>query len=333
MNRGKIRRILVIRIDFLGDMVCTTPFIHSLKERWPEAEIHVLANKYNSSVLDGNPDVSKVHFYVYSKNLQKNIRSNFLGSLVDRVKLIFRLRMLKFDMVIIPNGGMNKNSINFARQLNVSDCRWHNSDTEFDDRKPCHVNCRPIHHEALSGYKLVPEIDNPAIEQLCLQLYPRERLIKNWDGLLKGRGRKRVGLFVSNKSAARCWPLDKWIAIAQKLSMLNDVIIFYSPDEIVSSAWKSLDRVQCVQPPTISDLIAAQSIINLTISADSAPVHISSALNVPVIALFESRREKYLRWFPLGVKNIVIHEGDTVSEISVESVLLSTDKMLADDRQ
>lgn len=333
MSRDKIRRILVIRIDFLGDMVCTTPFIHSLKERWPEAEIHVLANKYNSSVLDGNPSITKIHLYVYSKNLHKNIRSNFFGSLIDRVKLILRLRMLKFDMVIIPNGGMNKNSINFARQLNVSDCRWHNSETEFDDRKPYHVNCRPIHHEALSGYKLVPEIDYPAIEQLCLQLYPRESLIRKWDGVLKGRGKRRVGLFVSNKSSVRCWPLEKWIKIAQKLSIHNDVIIFYPPEEIVSSAWKGLESVQCVQPPTIPDLIAAQSIIDLTISADSAPVHISSALNVPVIALFESRREKYLRWYPLGVENILIHEGDMVSEISVESVLLATNKILADDMQ
>jgi len=53
------RRILVIRIDFLGDMLCTTAFLRALKQRWPHAELHVLANKYNAAVLPGNPDVTE----------------------------------------------------------------------------------------------------------------------------------------------------------------------------------------------------------------------------------------------------------------------------------
>ncbi|AJK12373.1 putative sugar transferase [Yersinia pestis str. Pestoides B] len=30
-----MQRILVIRIDFLGDMVCTTALLHALKQRNP----------------------------------------------------------------------------------------------------------------------------------------------------------------------------------------------------------------------------------------------------------------------------------------------------------
>lgn len=70
------------RIDFLGDMVCTTALLHALKQRWPAAEIHVLANKYNQSVLARNPDVSVVHTYVYSKQCERNQRPGRLMALL-----------------------------------------------------------------------------------------------------------------------------------------------------------------------------------------------------------------------------------------------------------
>lgn len=182
-----MQRILVIRIDFLGDMVCTTALLHALKQRWPAAEIHVLANKYNQSVLARNPDVSAVHTYVYSKQCERNQRPGRLMALFDRLALIWRLRRLGFDLLLIPNGGMNKNSIQFAKQLNVADRRWHTAETEFDDRNPEHVATRPIRHEALSGFALMPELGRVDIETLKLHVYPEPQLQAKWQGRSWGK--------------------------------------------------------------------------------------------------------------------------------------------------
>lgn len=103
-----MQRILVIRIDFLGDMICTTAFLHALKQRWPLAEIHVLANKYNREALSRNPDVSVVHTYVYSKQCERNQKAGRVQAIFDRLALIWQLRRLRFDLLVIPNGGMNK---------------------------------------------------------------------------------------------------------------------------------------------------------------------------------------------------------------------------------
>ncbi|MCX8959172.1 glycosyltransferase family 9 protein [Erwinia psidii] len=321
-----MQRILVIRIDFLGDMVCTTPFLHSLRVRWPQAEIHVLANKYNAPVLDNNPDVNVVHQYIYSKNRSKNPREGFFNSLTDRLCLILRLRKIKFDLVVIPNGGMNKNAINFAKQLNVPDCRWHNADTEFDDRKRSHVETRPMMHEALSGYKLVPELAIP--EVLSLRVYPHSDLKIKWHNLFRDKQRCRVGLFVSNNSYERSWDWDKWKSLADALAVFYEVVVFHSPEEIFPEGWDNMANVCRVSTPTLPDLTAAMTHLQLTVSADSAPVHLSCALNIPVVALFESRPEKYLRWYPVGVRNIMIHEGKRVNDISVSSVLTAVKKVL-----
>lgn len=163
-------RILIIRLDFLGDVVCTTALIQSMKQRWPAADIHVLTNRDNQDVWLNNPAVTQCHAYVYSKHRERNPRPGRLAALVDRLALIGRLRRLGFDLLLIPNGGVHKNSIQFARQLNVRDCRWHNAETAFDDRNPQHVANRVCRHEALSGYALMPELGQMESSALRLQV-------------------------------------------------------------------------------------------------------------------------------------------------------------------
>jgi len=315
-----VKRILVIRIDFLGDMVCTTAFLHALKARWPTAEIHVLANTYNRSVLDGNPDVSAVHTYVYSKQCERNDRPGRLRSLVDRFNLILRLRRLKFDLLIVPNGGRHKNSIQFARQLGVTDSRWHDERSEFDDRVPEHAANRPIRHEALSGFMLVPELGEVDAHELKLHVYPDPSLRAQWLAALGPRRRPRVGLFVSNKAAERRWEARKWNRLASTLAEHADVIVFRDPRESAGADRSGIANVREVSPPTVPELIAAMSALDLVISADSAPVHLAAALGVPVVALFENRPEKWGRWHPLGVRHVVLREGRFVSDIGMEAV-------------
>lgn len=315
-----IKRILVIRIDFLGDMVCTTAFLNALKARWPDAEIHVLANAYNRSVLDGNPDVSAVHTYVYSKQCERNDRPGRLRAIVDRFRLILRLRRLKFDLLIVPNGGRHKNSIQFARQLGARDSRWHDEHTEFDDRAPEHAANRPIRHEALSGFALVPELGEVEAGKLRLRVYADASLRAQWLAALGPRRRPRVGFFVSNKAAERKWDARKWNQLASILAERADVIVFRDPADGVSAGRTNVAGVREVAPPTVPELIAAMSALDLVISADSAPVHLASALGLPVVALFEGRPEKWGRWYPLGVRNVVLHEGKCVDDIAVSAV-------------
>lgn len=325
MANGKpTGRILVIRIDFLGDMLCTTGFLAALKQRWPGAELHVVANRYNAAALAGNPDVHAVHTYVYSRQCERNDRPGRMRALFDRMRLVRRLRGLRFDLVVVPNGGMHRSSIRFARQLGVKDCRWHDADSEFDDRKPEHVATRPICHEALSGFRLVPELGRTDLDGLALSAHPDRALQHTWHRLLGPRTRPRVGLFVSNKAAERRWPADRWGELARRLAPVADVIVFRDPAvpaaaDAAGDAWRDVNA-RHVAPSSVAELMAAASLLDAIVSADSAPVHLASALGVPVAALFEDRPEKYLRWHPLGVPHVILRAGATVDAIGVDAL-------------
>ena len=61
------RKLLVIRRDNIGDLVCTTPLLRSLRQKYPEARIDALVTSYNEPILENNPDVDYVYAYTKAK--------------------------------------------------------------------------------------------------------------------------------------------------------------------------------------------------------------------------------------------------------------------------
>jgi len=76
-------KILVIRFSAIGDVLLTFPILRGLKNKYPEAEIHVLTKKEQAQLFDLLP--FHVHQWVFSANLIATARS---------------IRRHKFDRVI-----------------------------------------------------------------------------------------------------------------------------------------------------------------------------------------------------------------------------------------
>src|SRR3989304_7402607 len=52
-----VKRVLVVQVAKLGDMICTTPMFRAVKSNFPEAKVFVCGNTINREVLAGNMDV------------------------------------------------------------------------------------------------------------------------------------------------------------------------------------------------------------------------------------------------------------------------------------
>ena len=56
-----MKKILIIRLSSIGDIVLTTPVIRCLKKQLPNAEIHFLTKKAFFPVVEHNPYIDKIH--------------------------------------------------------------------------------------------------------------------------------------------------------------------------------------------------------------------------------------------------------------------------------
>ncbi|EFG1241399.1 MULTISPECIES: glycosyltransferase family 9 protein [Enterobacterales] len=107
-------------------------------------------------------------------------------------------------------------------------------------------------------------------------------------------------------------------------------LINHEPKDNINTHFSAWNNVIEVNTDSIQDMISATSCMDLVVSADSAPIHLSSALNIPVVALFENRPEKYLRWYPIGVRYKRLKSTKIVNDIVPEKVAEARNYLLVD---
>ena len=92
-----IHKILVIRVDGIGDLLNSTPAIALLRENYPSAEITVLARPLNAPVLVANPDVDRVLIFDCDGEHR---------SLKSRLQFYRALRRERFQLVVAMQTAM-----------------------------------------------------------------------------------------------------------------------------------------------------------------------------------------------------------------------------------
>lgn len=323
-------RILVIRRDNIGDLVCTTPFIRALREHCPDAKIAALVNSYNAPVLSGNPDLDKV--FVYQKLKHVNGLWAKMQAAWARVGLLFELRAWKPDVTILAKSGYDRHGLRFARQIGAKNIiGFLPEPTDGDDQPDIGINksqILPGHEVEEIGHLLKPLGFQPIFGKLCV--YPNEQVARSF--LLPNDGRLKIALHISAREAERRLGLNKWIALTACL-LKNwpdaNVLLYWSPgkeddpyhpgdDDLahrITSALAS-DRVLPMPTHTLEDLIAKLSLCDLFIGADGGAMHLAVALNKPLVALFENTPAKLDHWYPWQIAHrIVTGEGLSVSTI------------------
>jgi ADP-heptose:LPS heptosyltransferase len=107
-------RILIIRRDNIGDLICTTPLFAALREKYPQAYIAALVNSYNEPAIAGNPSLDAIFSYTKGKHAAGE---SVWQAYLRRVRLIWQLRRMKFDYILLPNGGFAARALKLASLL------------------------------------------------------------------------------------------------------------------------------------------------------------------------------------------------------------------------
>ena len=96
-DTSRIRRILVVRNDNVGDVLCSTPAIRSLRRAFPQAYLAALVARYSQDAVSENPDVDEV--FIYEKAKHRPDRNRFL-SLYKQFQVLRGLKKKRFDLAI-----------------------------------------------------------------------------------------------------------------------------------------------------------------------------------------------------------------------------------------
>ncbi|RKU37750.1 lipopolysaccharide heptosyltransferase II [Candidatus Poribacteria bacterium] len=94
------KRILVVKLDHLGDVILATPVFSNLRHAYPNAELHALTGRWSRVVLERHPDVNAVFDY----NSPAFSRTGQSTTLKQAFQLYRELHRQKYDLIIELRG-------------------------------------------------------------------------------------------------------------------------------------------------------------------------------------------------------------------------------------
>jgi heptosyltransferase-3 len=321
-------RILVVRRDNIGDLVCTTPLLAALRSRYPQAHIAALVNSYNAAVLDGNPDVDAVH--VYTKLKHRLPGQSRLGILAARLRMLGQLRREAFDYVVLAKAGFDRQGLSLARQLRRREV------VGFVDAgaAPSAIT-RPIppidydaFHEVEVMARLGQALDAP--DGLGpLRVHANKERVDAWRARIPelSDGRAWIALHISARQASRVWGADRWIELARNLAAIQGVglVLLWSPggsddprhpgDDAKAAAIQRALSITPARTETLADLIAVLSLCHAFIGPDGGAMHVAAGLGLPMVAVFENLESKKRRWHPWRVPYELVAPDVTIEQV------------------
>jgi len=330
-------KILVIRRDNIGDLVCTTPILSQLRLSFPGAYIYALVNSYNAPVLQNNHNIDETYTYKKTKHIDNG--ESKISVWLSTLKLLFQLRKKKMDYAIIASSTYSKSAIMFAHIIKARRIiAFAPNITNISD--PINIQLTHGLHETEAIFQLLIPLGIDAkpgpVEVFPQNQYSTLSYKNNVDQDLL------IGLHISARKPKQRWPIEYFSELAHRL---NDTytatfLLFWSPGSMNHSQHPGDDekaeevQLLCSDIPltpfptqNLTDLINGLSLCDYLICSDGGGMHLAAGLNKPIICLFGNSNAE--QWHPWGVPyELLQKESEVVEDISVEEVLSANSSLL-----
>ncbi len=310
MSLDPAPKILVIRRDNIGDLVCTTPLIAALRRRFPLGWLGALVNSYNAPVLAGNPDLDEV--LVYTKAKHRGHGESLPGILWRRLQMMRRLRDMAIDDVIIATTSPQPRVLRQAQWLRPKRIIGFGAVAGLDVALPLDDAGR---HEVEDVFRVAALYGIDGAPPACHVVS---------DGTLTADV-MTIGVHISARKPSQRWPAERFAEAMRTIAAQAPVrfMLLWSPgaednplhpgDDAkardlmarvsggTQGAGAGDTAITVEARPTLSlpELIAALSECSAVICADGGAMHLAAGLGRPIVCLFGDSGAA--RWRPWGV--------------------------------
>ncbi len=283
-----MKRILVVNVNWLGDVIFSSPVFKALKTAYPHATVVCLAVPRVKEILESIPEIDQIISYDEDGKHK---------GLIGKLKLINEIRSKQFDIAFLLHRSMTRAFLVFSAGIPLR--------VGYDAKNRGFLLTHKV--EPLAGNVHRSDIYLQVIEsfgikipdRICdLKVKPQE--LKDIDVFLKRKGISAQDFLVLVNPGGN-WDLKRWspesfgllvrclmkdcnikviISGSQKdVDLANTIALISQTDPIILAGETKIQR-----------LLALMQRSHLVISADSGPLHLANSVATAVIGLFGPTR-------------------------------------------
>jgi heptosyltransferase II len=289
-----LHSFLIIQTAFIGDVILATALIEKLRSSYPDAAIDFLLRKGNESLLQGNPSLREV--IVWNKKQNK---------LTNLFRLVKRVRTKKYDAIINVHRFASSGLITVFSGASLKIGFDKNPWSLFFTKRVRHQLDTRL-HETQRNQKLIESITDSNASAPAL--YPS---IHDFSKVRKIVTEPYITVAPASVWFTKQLPASQWIRFldAMESSPFHIYLIGAQSDKLLCEQIKSGTRNS-----KVSDLSGELSFLEsaalmkgavMNYVNDSAPLHIASAMNAPVTAVFCSTVPAF-GFGPLSEKSVIV---------------------------
>ncbi|HEX4407636.1 MAG TPA: glycosyltransferase family 9 protein [Xanthobacteraceae bacterium] len=277
-------RVLVVALRRLGDVLLTTPLIHSIKRAYPSASIEALVFAGTEGILSGNPDLSGVI------TLPQRPRPR------ETLALLWRLAR-RYDLAVTTQTGDRPTAIAVAagrQSAGPIEAKGVAASIKGFLLSRSFVR-EPGQHRVLEILRVADLLGIPAVTEIvCPQSSERPALIPS---------EPYAVIHANPMFNYKRWTADGWrkLAVVLRQRGLATVVTGAPSDRAyLADVWNDSDVMRFdgkVSWPDLSSLIGSAQVY---VGPDTAITHLAVATGVPAVALFGPTDPRLWGPWPVG---------------------------------
>ena len=313
-------RVLVVRIDRIGDAIVSTPILKTLHNHFPHWTIDILLGEKNRGIAPLLP-------YINRAIILENKGGKFLKTVRD-------LRRNNYDIVF--NLHLNRSaSASLVSRLAKGHLTLEHSGLEPFSQNQHTTGAGSHAHVVTTTSRVLARIGVTPLETSRQNEWPLELVVPDESARRAQKieeelfadttSKTRVFLNVSASHISRSWPPNRFGELAAGLQRegLVPVLCGAPPDAAtLAEIACGMEEPALILPPvdSYSDFAAGLNLADLVVTGDTSTVHLAAAMNKPTIVLYSSE-ETAKAWNPWGVAHTILANPEGVDKINSDDVL------------
>ncbi|HEU4928475.1 MAG TPA: glycosyltransferase family 9 protein, partial [Candidatus Krumholzibacteria bacterium] len=277
-------RVLVTRLNYLGDVVLSLPLVEALHARWPGIEIDYLARRPGADLLAGDPRFARVFAVgdglASTLTLISDLRARRYRAVIDLYSNPRSAWLAWLSGAPVRIGGNRRG----RRRLYT-----HPIAVPPEVRRVTDVFMR---YGVPLGIASDARAGTPS-----LSITPAEQAAA--DALLSRASRRPlVGVHPGGKWSVKRWPSEKFVELVNRLrnELGAEVVVFTGPDEHHATEPVRTTGARILDVMPIRTLAAVISRLDAMVACDGGVMHVSAAVGTPTVGIFGSSEPAV--WFP-----------------------------------